>query len=104
MQPDACSSPSKPFRPQREITRSMRSKIRGDDNSSLAAEFRAVALTAVSYLKIRELLSAAERTPRSRRVSAGEPGAAYCRGSGFGGRHPSSARAGLPPRVRTGRR
>src|SRR5438876_10463586 len=41
MQPDACSSPSKPFRPQREITRSMRSKIRGDDNSSLLAEFRA---------------------------------------------------------------
>src|SRR6266404_1252568 len=33
--------------------------------------------------------SAAKEAPRSRQVSAGEPGAAYCRGSAFGGRLPT---------------
>ncbi len=48
--------------------------------------------------------SFSERSPRSRRVSAGESGAAYCRGSAFGGRLPASARGGRPRRVKTDRR
>jgi hypothetical protein len=61
--------------------------------------------------------------PEPSALSAGEPGAAYCRGSalaaadpplptavglpsvvGYGGRLPSSARGGRPQTVRSGRR